>query len=204
MPAITLAVGADSATGQEGFFISGTGFSPGGTVSIVYIYSSSDGLTSDSGKPARTSVDPSGSFSTIVDISTLTNIGSLTVEAADNSGQTATAGLAWNGNAWAPSPWVDNNLTGFTQGIPAAPGSALDGYWGSDGSQHVNFIDNNGHVHELYIRSGANWVDNDLIVLSASRSAARKGTLHAYWGSDGSQHVNFVDSDGNVHELYIR
>jgi hypothetical protein len=29
-------------------------------------------------------------------------------------------------------------------------GSALDGYSQSDGSQHVNFTDGNGHVHELY------------------------------------------------------
>ena len=27
---------------------------------------------------------------------------------------------------------------------------ALDGYSQGDGSQHVNFIDDNGHVHELY------------------------------------------------------
>jgi hypothetical protein len=47
-------------------------------------------------------------------------------------------------------------------GVAAAPGSALDGYWGSDNSQHVNFIGTDGHVHELYIHPGAGWVDNDL------------------------------------------
>jgi hypothetical protein len=49
-------------------------------------------------------------------------------------------------------PWVDNDLTAFSGGTPAAPGSALDGYWGiGDDSQHVNFLDGAGHVHELYI-----------------------------------------------------
>jgi hypothetical protein len=38
-------------------------------------------------------------------------------------------------------------------GTLVAPGSALDGYEGSDGSQHVNFIGDDGHVHELYIDS---------------------------------------------------
>jgi hypothetical protein len=46
---------------------------------------------------------------------------------------------------------VNNDLTARTGGVPVAPGSALDGYWGSDSSQHINYIDANGHVHELYI-----------------------------------------------------
>ena len=43
-------------------------------------------------------------------------------------------------------------------------GSALDGYSQGDSSQHVNFIDGNGHVHELYRNPdpAAQWVDNDL------------------------------------------
>ena len=65
--------------------------------------------------------------------------------------------------------WVDNDLTAFAKGTPAAvlrsnprgrfhsiaTGSALDGYWGSDNSQHVNFVSVDGHVHELYIHPGA-------------------------------------------------
>jgi hypothetical protein len=34
-------------------------------------------------------------------------------------------------------------------GVAPAPGSALDGYWGTDNGQHVNFIGTDGHVHEL-------------------------------------------------------
>ncbi len=99
--------------------------------------------------------------------------------------------------------WVDNDLTVFSNGTPAAPGSALDGYWGSDNSQHVNFIDGNGHVHELYIHPGAGWVDNDLTIFSNGTPAAPGSTLDGYWGSDNSQHVNFIDANGGVHELYI-
>ena len=101
--------------------------------------------------------------------------------------------------------WVDNDLTYFSgQQSTAAPGSALDGYWGSDSSQHVNFIDGNGHVHELYIHPGAGWVDNDLTYFSGQQSTAAPGSaLDGYWGSDSSQHVNFIDGNGHVHELYI-
>jgi hypothetical protein len=38
----------------------------------------------------------------------------------------------------------------------------MDGYWGSDSSQHVNFIGVDGDVHELDIAPGAGWVDNNL------------------------------------------
>jgi hypothetical protein len=103
--------------------------------------------------------------------------------------------------------WVDNDLTVLSSSATtAAPSSALDGYWiGSDNSQHVNYIDSNNHVHELYFHPGASWVDNDLTVLSSSATTAAPGSaLDGYWiGSDNSQHVNFIDGSGHVHELYI-
>jgi hypothetical protein len=84
-------------------------------------------------------------------------------------------------------------------------GSALDGYWGSDGSVHVNFIGAHDHVHELYIAPGASWVDNDLTEL-AGAVAPGNTALVGYWGSDGSQHVNFFAAGtdyNNVQELYV-
>ena len=99
--------------------------------------------------------------------------------------------------------WVDNDLTAFAHGALAAPGSALDGYWGSDNSQHVNFISVDGHVHELYIHPGAGWVDHDLTAFAHGALAAPGSALDGYWGSDNSQHVNFISVDGHVHELYI-
>ena len=53
--------------------------------------------------------------------------------------------------------WVDNDLTKFAGGGLASVGGvegssrpSLDAYSQGDGSQHVNFIDDNGHVHKLY------------------------------------------------------
>jgi len=101
--------------------------------------------------------------------------------------------------------WTDNDLTALSHSLALpAPGTPLDGYWGSDASQHVNYIGTDGHVHELYIHPGANWVDNDLTVMSHSATMPASGTpLHGYWGSDSSQHVNYIGADGHVHELYI-
>jgi hypothetical protein len=50
--------------------------------------------------------------------------------------------------------------------VPVA-GTALASYWGSDNSQHVNFIGVDGDVHELYIAPDtAGWVDKNLTALA--------------------------------------
>jgi hypothetical protein len=83
--------------------------------------------------------------------------------------------------------------------------SPLDGYWGADNSQHVNFIGVDGHVHELYIApNAAGWVDNDLTALAGPNASPPGGSqLHGFWGGDNSQMVNFVGRDFLVHRLFI-
>jgi len=109
---------------------------------------------------------------------------------------------------------VDHDLTKLAGAVAPAPGTALDAYWGSDSSQHVNFIGDSsqhvnfigtdGHVHELYTAPDtAGWVDHDLTKLAGGVAPAPGTALDGYWGSDSSQHVNFIGTDGDVHELYI-
>jgi hypothetical protein len=103
---------------------------------------------------------------------------------------------------------------------PPLPGSAIDAYWDpSDDSQHVNFMakgsDGNVHVHELYASPNQFWLDTDLTVASQQSSsvicflcdappAVLPNALHGYsvGSSNGQQHVNYIDSNGDVHELY--
>ena len=99
--------------------------------------------------------------------------------------------------------WVDNDLTNLAKAPPPVPGTALDGCWGSNNSQHVHFIGNDGHVHELYIHPGAGWVDNSLTNLAKATPPAPGTALDGYWGRNNSQHVHFIGNDGHVHELYI-
>ena len=106
-----------------------------------------------------------------------------------------------------PNPlaqWVDNDLTKFAGGTPASIDSALDGYSLGDNSQHVNFIDGNGHVHELYRNPdpAAQWVDNDLTKFAGTSPIVGISAIHGYSLGDNSQHVNFIDGNGHVHELY--
>jgi hypothetical protein len=102
--------------------------------------------------------------------------------------------------------WVWEDLTSLADGIVPEVSRALNGYWGTDNSQHVNYIGSGNHVHELYRASGAaatDWSDNDLTELAGGVSPHSNTALVSYWGSDSSQHVFFIGTDDHVHELYI-
>jgi hypothetical protein len=147
---------------------------------------------------------------------------------SDNSQHVISLDLVGNVHElyWSGWRWKDNNLTAlasmrcgaeFCYSEPAAQAaltSPLHGYEkASDHSQHINFIDSSGDVHELFA-NGNGWVDNNLTALSLAHEnrfgnllqpipVALPNALHGYWmHSDDSLHVNFIDSTGHVHELY--
>ena len=104
--------------------------------------------------------------------------------------------------------WADYDLTELAGRTPPDSESALHGYSQADGSQHVNYVDVNVHVRELYrspdpaAHLGARILDNDLTALAGGTPANPQNGLAGYSQSDGSQHVNFIDRNGHVHELY--
>ena len=99
--------------------------------------------------------------------------------------------------------WVDNDLTALAGAVAPTANTALDGYWGTDNSQHVNYLGTDNHIHELYIAPGNNWVDNDLTALAGAVAPTANTALDGYWGTDNSQHVNYLGTDNHIHELYI-
>jgi len=105
------------------------------------------------------------------------------------------------------SDWRHNNLTAIASGSPppAASGGPLDGYSTEFNSQqHVNYLDAAGNVHELYY-DGSSWQHNNLsqISLGTPPPAGPGSPLDGYSSEyNGQQHVNFLDSSGNAHELY--
>ena len=91
-------------------------------------------------------------------------------------------------------------------------GSPIDGFatpWNSQ--QHLNYIGQNGHVHELVFKSNA-WSHGDLSQAAAgsggtsANSLPRQGSpADGYatpWNSQ--QHVNYIGQDGHVHELVYK
>jgi hypothetical protein len=104
-------------------------------------------------------------------------------------------------------PGFDHSLTKVAHALAPNVGTALDAYQGTDNSRHINYLGVDGHVHEIYgspHNAGSGYVDNDLTKLAnAVDPVIGDRGLNGYWGSDSSQHVNFVGVDGDLHELYI-
>jgi hypothetical protein len=104
-------------------------------------------------------------------------------------------------------PGFDHSLTKVAHAVAPNLGTALGAYQGTDNSHHINFFGVDGHVHEIYgspQNAGSGFVDNDLTKLAnAVDPIVGDAGLHGYWGSDSSQHVNFIGVDGDLHELYI-
>gem|GEM_PF-781921 len=102
--------------------------------------------------------------------------------------------------------WGVNDLTvaaGALNYLPK-PGSAIDGYeTGFNNQQHVNYIGTDGHVHELYYTD--HWSHNDLTVAAGAQNyLPRPGSaIDGYETTfNNQQHVNYMGTDGHVHELY--
>jgi hypothetical protein len=99
--------------------------------------------------------------------------------------------------------WHHSDLTQATGAPAAAAGSVVDGYpTGFNNQQHVNYIGSDGHVHELFFDKS--WHHNDLTQAAGAPPAASGGGLDGYATSyDNQQHVNFVGTDGHIHELWF-
>jgi hypothetical protein len=98
--------------------------------------------------------------------------------------------------------WHHNDLTQLTGAPAAAPPQPIDGYATEfNRQQHVNFIGNDNHVHELHY--DGSWRHNDLTQLTGAPAAPLGSYLAGYATEYNRQrHVNFVGADGHVHELF--
>jgi hypothetical protein len=107
--------------------------------------------------------------------------------------------------------WFWGDLTALVRmQQPNAPapraGSPLAGYetnFNNFQQQHIDFVGEDGHVHEYFFFNG-DWEWRDLFVQAGvPNEAAATGALHGYATTyDGLQHVNYITSNGHVHELW--
>jgi hypothetical protein len=98
--------------------------------------------------------------------------------------------------------WGHTDLTAAANAPAPAAGSALDGYETSfNNQQHVNYIGTDGHVHELVYTN--HWAHTDLTAAAGAPAAVAGSKLDGYQTSFNSQqHVNYIGTDGHVHELF--
>jgi hypothetical protein len=112
--------------------------------------------------------------------------------------------------------WSDTDLTQDTYTPPSGHNTALHAHLtGWNQQQHVIFVDSVNHVIEVYNQNGSNtWHPRDLISLASQNSSnvplagdpngtsARDVTGYTTdWNKQ--QHINYVDTAGNVNELFF-
>jgi hypothetical protein len=110
--------------------------------------------------------------------------------------------IYYSGNRWVAG---QPDLTQTTGTPPPAAGSALVGYSAEyEQTQHVVYVDGNGHLQELYWSGGA-WANTDLTdSVGSGATPPRGGTpLAGYpFEAERTHHVLYVDINNSVHEFY--
>ena len=101
--------------------------------------------------------------------------------------------------------WEYNNL-GERTGAPHVSGNPFGYAWERDGTQHVIYRGRDNQIHEIWYRDqwiGEDWHHNPIGKVAGGPAAASDPAGYA-WEKDKSQHVVYVGTDGQIHELWSR
>jgi hypothetical protein len=102
---------------------------------------------------------------------------------------------------WDSSGWHAGDLTNAA-GAPPAASSVCAYVFNAQGTQHVDYIDRNGHVWELWWDSSG-WHAGDLTNSAGAPAASTATTPTGYaFEAQGTQHVDYIDNNGHVWELW--
>ena len=110
---------------------------------------------------------------------------------------------------WDSNGWHHNDLTNASGARALSGGKRANGPVGyvfaAQGTQHVIFVgeenQSTGHVHELWWNSSG-WHHHDLTMATAAPFAIQVPPGAYAFDSQKTQHVNYVGSDGHIHELW--
>jgi hypothetical protein len=105
---------------------------------------------------------------------------------------------------WDRSTWVDLDLMALANSSTfVATGSGLISFADESAGQHVYFTSSTNKVHQLSY-NGSAWVDQDLMALSSSSTlVAPDSGLSSLVDASGGQHVYFVSSTFQLHQVYF-
>jgi hypothetical protein len=104
---------------------------------------------------------------------------------------------------WGNGVWNVNDLT-VAAGAPLAYSRYSYGPSGYvfDDTQHVNYLGQDFHIHELWWDSNG-WHHNDLTIAAGADPANDDAVPIGYaFASQGTQHVIYLGSDAHIHELW--
>jgi len=101
------------------------------------------------------------------------------------------------------SPWQWVDLTALT-GAPPPGDSALAGYaWSAGGTKQVAYVDDQGHVIELFVARGSPWQWVDLTALTGAPLLHQKPLTGYAWVWGATKQVAYVDDHGHMIELHV-
>lgn len=84
-----------------------------------------------------------------------------------------------------------------------AAGDPFGYTWDVDDTQHVVYLGEDEHIHELWFKRGQGWSHNTLT--QAANAPAPLGDPVGYtWDVDDTQHVVYTGVDGHIHELWFK
>jgi hypothetical protein len=106
--------------------------------------------------------------------------------------------LYWNSS----TGYGVQDATAATGAPPAAAGSPLSAFADAGGGQHWSFFDSNGDVYNLYWNSSTGYGVQDATAAIGAPPAAAGSALSAFADVGGGQHWSFLDSNGDVYNLY--
>jgi hypothetical protein len=95
--------------------------------------------------------------------------------------------------------WRHSDLTNASQ-APLAAGDLTNYSFWEQGTQHINYLGTDGHVHELWWDYENGWQHSDL---TYQTGAPLGGLPSGYvFRNQGTQHVNYRGNEGHIHELW--
>ncbi len=95
--------------------------------------------------------------------------------------------------------WHHADLTAAT-GAPAAKAGPCAYMFNAQGTQHVDFVGTDNHIHELWWDNNG-WHHADLT--AATGAPAPVGTPVGYvFDPQGTQHIDYRGTDNHIHELW--
>ncbi len=101
------------------------------------------------------------------------------------------------------NPWQWADLTELTE-APLPCDSTLVGYnWSRGDTKQVVYVDDQGHVIELFVASGNPWQWVDLTELTEAPPPAGTALVGYAWSAGGTKQVAYVDNRRHVIELLV-
>ena len=98
--------------------------------------------------------------------------------------------------------WNSTDLTQTTGAPPVADATPLAAYaWEAGKSQHVVYMSEDGHLHELTSGLDGKWSHTDLMDVTGAPLAGTSALAAYAWEATGTRQVVYTGDDGNIYEL---